>query len=500
MKLGEKVKSMLQNWLQIQPARDMGIMIQEPVSFMGSVVRNQLWYRGEAAELEQLYKNLGGYDPTAGSRFWAAAPVGTKLRKIHSGLPAIMVDTLAHLVKADMDTVSFARGAGKDTWSTVTDPQNSNALDWPEIVGRGVVGALKSADGAFKISVNLDISPYPIVEFWEADRVEYNAKHGRITGVKFWSGYREGHKEYRLCELYEKNRVSYILYDGGKEVPLSRVRELKELEKKNPTEYDGDFIMAVPLRFYDSPKFPGRGKALYEQKLDDFDALDEVISQWWDAIRAGRVKKYIPRDMVPVDPISGKLTPLNDFGSEYILTEDKSSEGIVNKIEAIQPEIRYEAFVASYTAALDLCLQGIMSPATLGIDVGKMASAEAQREKKDVTGYTRNTITERLEKVLPQLISAILMTYDNMTGNTPGVYNPSVSFGEYGAPDFNSRVDTINKAASAATMSVETQVEELWGSSKDDEWKREEVARLKQMRGIVAADPLGVGDVLNDVG
>ena len=40
-----------------------------------------------------------------------------------------------------------------------------------------------------------------------------------------------------------------------------------------------------------------------------------------------------------------------------------------------------------------MCLQGIMSPATLGIDVGKMSSADAQREKKDITGMTRNAVS-----------------------------------------------------------------------------------------------------------
>lgn len=45
-----------------------------------------------------------------------------------------------------------------------------------------------------------------------------------------------------------------------------------------------------------------------------------------------------------------------------------------------------------------------------------MSSADAQREKKDVTGNTRNTITTALEKALPELVSVILKTYDNMQG------------------------------------------------------------------------------------
>ena len=494
-KIGEKVKNMLRNWLQIQPAAQNSIVLQEPLSHQASVIRNQIWYRGEAAELEQLYKQLGAQDSTNAARFWAAVPGNdTKLRKIHSGLPATLVDTLAYLVKSDMDDIEFKGGAGQQAWEDIMQE-----LDFIESVGKGVVGALVSGDGAWKIMIDdpkdPEASPYPHVEFYEADRVEYIHKNGRITGIRFWTTYREKHREYRLCETYRKGSVSYALFDRDHEVSLDCVPELAGLK---PVEFDGNFMMAVPLKFYDSPKFPWRGKAIYESKLDDFDALDEVISQWWDAIRAGRVKKYIPRDLVPTDPETGKLKRLNDFGSEYIVTESASGENDMNKIEIVQPEIRYEAFLSSYLAALDMCLQGIVSPATLGIDVGKMSSAEAQREKKDVTGYTRNTITGVLEKVLPQLIRVILMAYDLMRGEAPGVYNPSVGFGEYGAPSFDARVETVNQAAAAATMSIETQVDQMWGNSKDEEWKAAEVARIKALRGIEELSEPSIGGGLRD--
>lgn len=489
-RIGEKVKSMVRNWLQIQPATVNSIVIQEALSFQASVIRNQIWYRGDASELEQLYKQLGQQDPTNAARWWAAVPGNNlKLRKIHSGLPAILVDTLAYLVKSDLDNVTFKTDKGKDDWEEL-----QAKLNFQEIVGKGIVGTLKSGDGAWKISVDPQASDVPIVEFYEADRVEYIKKHGHIVGIRFWTDYAERHKTYRLCETYSIDSVSYRLYDGDSEVSLGCVPELADLK---PAQFAGDFMMAVPLKVFESAKYPGRGKAIYEGKLDSFDALDEVISQWWDAIRAGRVKKYIPEDLVPSDIKTGEKQQLNDFGSEYIKTGTDSHEDAVSKIETIQPEIRYEAFLASYMAALDMCLQGIMSPATLGIDVGKMSSADAQREKKDVTGYTRNTITGVLEKTLPQLICAILMTYDVMQNRTPEIYEPSVEFGEYGAPSFDSRVEIVNKAATASTMSVETQVDEMWGNSKDNEWKAAEVNRIKQLRGIeIVEEPPKVGDEL----
>ena len=164
-KFGEKVKSMLRNWLQIQPAAQNSIVLQEPLSHQASVIRNQIWYRGEAAELEQLYKQLGAQDGTNAARFWAAVPSNNlKLRKIHSGLPAILVDTLAYLVKSDMDDVEFNRDAGKQAWEDITQE-----LDFQDAVGKGIAGALKSGDGAWKIMIDdpkdPEASPYPHVEF-----------------------------------------------------------------------------------------------------------------------------------------------------------------------------------------------------------------------------------------------------------------------------------------------------------------------------------------------
>ena len=49
-------------------------------------------------------------------------------------------------------------------------------------------------------------------------------------------------------------------------------------------------------------------------------------------------------------------------------------------------------------------------------------------------------------------------------------------------------------------MSVEAQVEELWGDSKDESWKNEEIARIRQMKGLIDASPPQTGDELIDVG
>lgn len=476
------MKKMIQNWLEIVPAADQTIVIQEKLPRELETLRSQIWYRGDSSELHQFFGQL----PFNSGSFWACAPNTNKVRKIHSGIPAVIVDTLAYIVKSDLDKIK----TDSKEWEEI-----SQSIDFLNLTGKAVADTLVDGDGAFKISVDTSLSPYPIVEFVGGDMVDFEISRGILAAIVFKTVFTVKSRKFVLHERYGSGFIESRLYDSnGNERPLSTVPELTEISEI--VKFDGNHIMAVPLKFYDSKKYHGRGKSIFDGgKSDCFDALDEVISQWWDAIRAGRVQKYIPEDMIPRDPENGSLMSVNSFGSEFVTVAYVRNENCTEqpKIEVVQPEIKYEAFVSSYTNALLMCLQGLVSPATLGIDVGKMSSADAQREKKDVTGNTRNTITTALEKALPELIEAILKTYDNMLGRSSGNYNVSVDFGEYGAPDFDSRVETVGKAGTYGVMSVETQVEELWGSSKDKEWKEDEVQRIKSEKGLLAVEEPSVG-------
>ena len=490
-KLGERMKNMIRNWLNIQPAPITNVTLFESVSQELRIIESLMWYRGDASELDQFYKQVGN-DNVMNARFWAAN-TNSGTRKIHTGLPAMMVDILSYIVKTDMSDATFNGGAGKEKWDRILKNEN---FDFSDIVGKGIVGALASGDGAWKISVNKEVSDIPLVEFYTADRVEYAIQYGIIYGIDFLTNIKHKNKVLRLVEKYRKGKVSYELYDGDRQLSSEVLYKITGLKDINFSARS-DVMMAVPFLIYENTKYPNRGKSIFEGKIDDFDAFDEIVSQWLDAYRKGRTQKYIPEDLIPRNEYNGKLKPHNPFDNEYI-TVDKvvreTPSSSDDKIQVIQPEIPYEAFLAGYNRYLDLCLQGIISPATLGIDTGKMASADAQREKKDITGVTRNTITGKLEKVLPKLINAILASYDLMTNGVSEIYEPKITFGEYGAPDFDSRVETVNKAASGNIMSVETQIDELWGSSKDDKWKADEVMRIKHQRGIEVTDEPRVGE------
>ena len=123
----------------------------------------------------------------------------------------------------------------------------------------------------------------------------------------------------------------------------------------------------------------------------------------------------------------------------------------------------------------------------------KLDNSEAQREKEKTTLYTRDAIIGALQETLPGLVSVTINAYNILLMKSVEEVEVDVSFGEYANPSFESQVETLAKARPGVPlMSIEAQVEELYGDSKEEEWKKEEVARLKAEQGIAELEEPGV--------
>lgn len=487
-------KSMLQKaaikFLNVQPASQSSINIQEAYTYETNLIRNKLWYRGEAYELEQFFKNISS-DPVNKARFWSAVPSKELLiRKIHSGLPAMIADRLTDIIIADIDNIEIK--PENKAWEEI-----SKENKFFDILADSICRTLVSGDGAFKLSIDTDISQYPILEFFDSDRVDYVKKRGRLQEIVFKTIYMKETRKYILKEIYGFGYVKYQLEDEkGNLQELSLLEETKELKD---VSFDKSLMMAMPLMFFKSVKFEGRGKSIFDNKSDSFDALDEVISQWMDAIRDGRVQRYIPEDLIPRNPNTGELLKPNPFDNKFIATGTSMAENATAKIETSQAEINYLAYAESYANALDMCLQGIISPSTLGIDLKKTDNAEAQREKEKATLYTRNKLIDVLNEVIPHLVEVVLKTNDVLNNKTPGEYEVSITFGEYASPSFDTVVDVVGKAKSYGIMSIEKVVDELYGDTMTDEEKAIEIRLIKEQNGMmIAEEPKAVDEVIEE--
>ena len=474
-KVKESIASKMRSFLKIYTANGKSFNINELLDFDSNVAVNKIWYRGESYELSQLYKQLD--DNQYG--FWGSVPTaGIEIRKIHTGLPKTIVNTLANVVADDLQDVKFKSEADNSLWRDIAKENTFDVL-----VKSAISKTLYTGDGAFKISIDTDISQLPIVEFFEADRVKVKRQRGRITEIIFKTAYSKDTSTYILYEHYGKGYIRYELKNS-----FDKAVELDTLEKTaglTDITWDGDFMLAEYVSFYSSDKFEGRGQSIFDSKRDNFDALDEAWSQWVDALRAGRTKTYIPENLIPRNPNTGELLKPNAFDNRFIKLAPSMSENNDGKINTESAPIQHDSYLATYITALDLCLQGIISPSTLGIDVKKLDNAEAQREKEKATLYTRQTIVAELQRVLPALIQGIFYAYQTLNKQGLKEVECDVTFGEYANPSFESQVETVGKAKAQGIMSIEASIDELYGDSRDDDWKKEEVARLKAEQGIV---------------
>ena len=480
-KMNEKIKRGIRSWLQVQPSSPYNIQIQEMADFELNAIRNRIWYRGDGNELEQLYGQCQEYADRY--KFWACrCTPGMEIRKIHTGLPGLIVKTLSGIVLSDMNDFDFENTEQENLWKEI-DKENLFVKQLEE----SLKDILVAGDGAFKITIDTEESQYPILEWYPAERIELIRKHGRLKEIVFKTPYPEG---YVLYEHYGKGYITNELYKGEQEADWKTYPPTQGL---SDWSFSKNLMLAVPLQIYESNKYKGRGGSIFDGKLDSFDAFDEAWSQWMDALRAGRARTYIPESYIPRNPETGELLKPNPFDNRFIAGDDNMSEDGKNTISTEQPAIPHDSYQASYITALDLCLQGIISPSTLGIDVKKLDNAEAQREKEKATLYTRNAIIDALQTQLPELISAAVNAWRVLNKKEPEEVKVTVSFGEYANPSFESQVETLSKARPGSPiMSVESQVEELYGDSKEESWKAEEVRRLKEEMGIAMVEEPGV--------
>ena len=474
-KVKESIASKMRSFLKIYTANGKSFNINELLDFDSNVAVNKIWYRGESYELSQLYKQLD--DNQYG--FWGSVPTaGIEIRKIHTGLPKIMVNLLSSVVADDMQDVKFTSEADNTLWRDIAEENTFDTL-----VKSAINKTLYTGDGAFKISIDTDISQLPIIEFFEADRIKVKRKRGRVVEIVFKTAYSKDANTYILYEHYGKGYIRYELKNSfDKEVELDTLEQTAGL---NNIEWDGDFMLAEYVSFYSSDKFDGRGQSVFDAKRDNFEALDETWSQWVDALRAGRTKTYIPENLIPRNPNTGELLKPNAFDNRFIKLAPSMSENNDGKVSTESANIQHDSYLATYITALDLCLQGLISPSTLGIDTKKLDNAEAQREKEKATLYTRQTIVAELQRVLPALIQSVFYAYQTLNKLPLNEVECDVTFGEYANPSFESQVETVGKAKAQGIMSIEASIDELYGDSRDDEWKKEEVERLKAEQGIV---------------
>lgn len=465
------------NFFRIEKADTPVIVVREQMDAQARRGAYRLWYRGSAHELAQFYK---GIDDT-GRTFWGSVPTaGREIRKAHTGLPKIIVDTLTKITVSDLNNIDFQDTKQEELWNRIADEN-----DFINLLKRATKETLYIGDGAFKFSLDEKISrEVPVIEWYPGDRVETKMYRGHLQELIFKSEpFKVKDKKYVLVEHYGHGYIRHTIVDeNGKE---QNIQDFPDYAHLQDVETAGE-MLAVMMKITESESEVGRGQSIFDGKVDNLDALDESYSQWLQAMRAGRPTKYIPEKLLERDPENGGVLTPSAFDNEFVAIADDMSEGAKNEIKVMQPDFPAENYNLTYLTNLDLCLQGLISPSTLGVDVKKLDNAESQREKEKTTLYTRAAIIEALTQAIKDVVETAFHTLDIMAHHPLSDVDIDVTFGEYANPSFEAVVETLSNPNTP--MSIEAKVEEMWGRTKDDEWKKQEVARIKEQSGIVTLD------------
>ena len=495
-KFMDKLKEKTRSWLEIRDGNPKRIVINQTDDLQAYFIKNKIWYRGEADELEQLYKQLEGKETT----FWASVPTtGLEIKKSHSGLPKLIINTVANILVDNFNGVDSDNKIVLKDWEVI---EKDN--DFYNSLKKILKETMAIGDGAIKLSYDTNLSKQPILEWYTGDKVDFVYKRGRLYELVFKTYYESKGKTYLLKEHYGYGYVKYELLDDKKEVSLNTIDELKELK---PLDFDKSTMWAIPFFIDENDKFEGRGASKFDGKYDVFDSFDVIISQWIEAIRLGKTIRYIPEKLCPKDPNTGETLAPNSYDNQYIAIGTDMRENAKNEIKVEQADIPSDKYVQAYITYLGMAIQGIISASTLGIDVKKIQDANAsyERQMEKTTLYTRQGIIDALNVFIPKVINTSLKMVkqldESFTDKDRDDIKIDVLFGEYDSPSFDSQIETISKARTNGVMSTETSVKELYGDSKDETWINEEVIRIKEEQGIVSMEEPAINsdkDIFND--
>ena len=105
----DAVVNRLRKFLRIEPAEEREVVIKDPLTHEGNCAKNRIWYRGLPNQLSEFYKAI-----TDSPMFWAAKPTrGLEIRKIHTGLAAIVTDMIVKIICNDFNGIEID-GDGKE--------------------------------------------------------------------------------------------------------------------------------------------------------------------------------------------------------------------------------------------------------------------------------------------------------------------------------------------------------------------------------------------------
>lgn len=453
---------------------------------LDEIQANKVWFLGNGNELLNFYTERQAigfaknpiYNRNMRNYFWAQSAEECNIKRVHSGVPNMIVTTTTNVI--GMPNIK-AEG-----WDEIEKENDFRR----KLTQQGRPLTLVAGFGAWKVNFNKSLSNYPLWEYYDGEYVEYIVKAGIIIGIIFKSFYKKGDKNYVLLETRSKgdgnSYINYEMYrldknDEVTPVDKSIFPELGDLEDVVIPNYKN--ILAVPARYFYDPLNPKYGKSIYAGKLDLFDMLDEIWSQASQTNRVSTPVEYYNPDALDRSVNGGLGTP-NLYNRQFVQKSGvpDGDGNMSDDIITTQPDLNFDKYGGLAKDVLDYILTGVLSPASLGIDISRKDNAEAQREKEKITIMTRNNVIDAETVMMRKIveISLDIKQYMDTEKIEMREYDIEIKYDEFANPAFENQLQVLGPAWVNGEISTKQYVDLLWGDKLDEEGKLEEIAYLEE--------------------
>lgn len=463
-----------------------------------------VWYEGDSDELLNFYTvqtNINynyepWYDRNKRGYFWSISSTENDIKRTHSGQPRNIVDTLVSIIGKPEVHAGMKENKIQHADNTLRDVLEDNEF-WDTYIFEQMPMTLVEGWGCYKIDWNKDISDYPLIKYYRAKDVEFIYQDKRLVGIIFKDFYTDGKfHDYLITEtravkkgnLYIHKEVFKLAGDDIQPMSddeVAKVEELAQIDLEPVVIDNFKKFLAVPTIFYkDVVDNDGYGRSIFTGKVDQFDDLDQCLSQSSNTVRRSTPVEYFNTDFLERDPITKLPKMPHVYDRKYTsFVGGRTVDGASNStqpVQVTQPQLQFNEYSVEAQNILLQIISGIMSPATLGIDVAKKDNADAQREKEKITIFTRNVLIQAETRILKNLFNQVLAAVQMMNAVEGSQvvlctdWSISVKFSEFADDSFENKLQKLGEAYVKGTISTDMYLEKLYGESlSESEFERE---------------------------
>lgn len=436
-----------------------------------------VWASGNPVDLLKFYSTYrtipGEWNENSRQLFWEWVGGINSVPKLHFPTPEIIINQMKSLIFSDdLDIYVNTENETLDVELTeqlklILDENDSN-----EKYQTGIFYETYSGSVAYRFVYRPDVSEYPIIIPYPAERVRLRTTLGKIQEIIFLDEYAVGDKKYTLKSYYGKGYINHRLYNEKDiQVPIDTVEELKEGYGDYIFAKDGKPIPILMATFKknrsSSNEFIGTefGGSDFEGLTDTFNLIDELYSQKNLYVRRARPFMQVSEKQLKMDDKTGREILPKEYELDTIVTRgadvgEKENQGFKRDL----PELNVTPYDASIKEELKNVFMKIgLAYTTVGLEgIGANASGASLEIREKTTVIVRQNKIKLWDRFLKDTYR-LLLIYNSLkdltkgdVSNNDGVttynikdtfdYKYTIEFPVYNNQTFLEKVEEASKA------------------------------------------------------